>query len=111
LLWAEGYYRGYLQIDITKAAVEAKFWGSPSVSTRNAWEVSLANFTVLEGENRVARPLGSVANGAVGVVGEVSVSGEPGETMWTLDTGNGTWFEREWADKVEMFLWYDEDFE
>lgn len=78
--------------------------GSPSVATRNPYELPLANFTVRNGDNFLQRPFGDVVNGAV-------TGGFPTYDNTTLSTENGTWFEQEWADVVDMFLWYPEDFE
>jgi alkaline phosphatase D len=47
--------------------VEAQYYGLPTVVTRNPWEISLANFTVKSGENRLSRPVGGghVESGAL----------------------------------------------
>lgn len=58
LQWQDGYYRGYFLLSVTPDKLDARYYGSPSVASRNAWDLPLANFTVLAGENRLARPVG-----------------------------------------------------
>ncbi|KAL8890857.1 MAG: hypothetical protein Q9192_005815 [Flavoplaca navasiana] len=86
LQWQDGYYRGYFLLTVGKDRVESQFFGSPSVATRNAWDLPLANFTVLAGDNRLSRPVagGSVESGNLR-------GGEVEHTNLTLNTENGTW--------------------
>jgi alkaline phosphatase D len=69
LLWSEGFYRGYYELQITAEQVQAQFFGIPNIKQRAPLEISLANFTVLSGNNRMERNSndvvagGSVANG------------------------------------------------
>lgn len=86
LQWQEGYYRGYYELHIDASKVEARFYGSPSVASRNPYEIPLANFTVFAGANHLARPIagGTVASGAI-QEGEVQV------TNLTLNTETGEW--------------------
>jgi alkaline phosphatase D len=86
LQWQEGYYRGYYELQISPKQVDAQYFGLPSLRTRNGYEVSLANFTVGNGANKLQRPVagGIVANGAL-QTGEVRV------TSLTLDTNTGLW--------------------
>lgn len=86
LQWQEGYYRGYYELHIDAYKVEARYYGSPSVATRNPYEVPLANFTVLAGTNHLARPIagGRVASGAL-QEGQVDI------TNLTLNTETGQW--------------------
>ncbi|KAL2255878.1 hypothetical protein VTK26DRAFT_2549 [Humicola hyalothermophila] len=86
LQWQEGYYRGYFVLSIRHNEVTAQFFGSPSVATRNAWELPLANFTVLAGENHLLRP---VAGG--GVEAGFLRGGKTTGTNVTLDTSKGVW--------------------
>lgn len=60
--------------------------GSPSVATRNAWDLPLANFTVLAGANRLSRPVagGSVESGSLR-------GGAVKHTNVTLNTETGAW--------------------
>lgn len=55
LQWSELFYRGYFELHISRKSVEANFFGIPSLRTRNAEEISLANFTVLTGANALQR--------------------------------------------------------
>lgn len=64
LQWQEIYYRGYYELRISQAQVQAQYFGMPTIVTRNPNEISLANFTVLNGENRLHRFNGSVHSGA-----------------------------------------------
>jgi alkaline phosphatase D len=104
LQWTEGYYRGYYELYISPEELTARyygmlfflllgtFWkadlgvGSPSVATRNPFEVSLANFTVKAGANHLQRNVagGSVESGAL-------QRGNTVPTNLTLNTQTGTW--------------------
>lgn len=88
LQWQEGYYRGYYQLQISPQEVNAEYFGLPSLLMRNGYEVSLANFTVEKGANRLSRPVagGSVENGALQNDGNVLMSNV------THDTETGEWF-------------------
>ncbi|KAK4127309.1 alkaline phosphatase-like protein [Parathielavia appendiculata] len=57
LQWQEGYFRGYFLLAVGEKAVTAQYFGSPSVATRNSWDLPLANFTVSAGENHLSRPV------------------------------------------------------
>jgi alkaline phosphatase D len=65
LQWQEVYYRGYYELDIGYKAVNAKFFGIPTTTVRNGYEISLANFTVVAGENKLQRTKGATAGGVV----------------------------------------------
>ncbi|KAI0593895.1 PhoD-like phosphatase-domain-containing protein [Biscogniauxia sp. FL1348] len=86
LQWQEGYYRGYFLLAASRGHLEARFYGAPTVASRNPWDLPLANFTVRAGENRLARPVagGAVEAGALraGAVRPTNVS---------LDTATGRW--------------------
>ncbi|KAM7205154.1 alkaline phosphatase [Naviculisporaceae sp. PSN 640] len=86
VLWNEGYYRGYFILSVGQKAVKAEYFGSPSIATRNGYDIPLANFTVNAGENHVARPIGGgkVEAGALR-------DGKTVSTNVTLDTTNSTW--------------------
>ncbi len=60
LQWSELYYRGYYELHITQQQVQARYFGMPTLVNRNPGEISLANFTVLSGENRLHRFNGTV---------------------------------------------------
>lgn len=67
--------------------MNAHFFGLPSVQTRNGYEVSLANFTVENGANRLSRPV------AGGVVEDGALQrGETSMSKLTLDTNTGEYF-------------------
>jgi alkaline phosphatase D len=88
LQWQEGYYRGYTELHISPERVEAQYWGCPTVATRNAYEISLANFTVLAGANHLARPIGG------GVVEAGAIKEGQGEVRASNATKNletGEW--------------------
>ena len=92
LQWHEGWYRGYFELQITPQQVNAHFFGLPSVQTRNGYEVSLANFTVENGANRLSRPV------AGGVVEDGALQrGETSMSKLTLDTNTGEYFVHEFT--------------
>jgi alkaline phosphatase D len=105
LQWQEGYYRGYFVLSVKKEGVTAQYYGechprrldselwktnnclgSPSVASRNAWDLPLANFTVSAGENHLSRPVagGNVEAGFLR-------GGKTTGTNVTLDTTKGIW--------------------
>ncbi|KAH4002861.1 hypothetical protein HBI56_055290 [Parastagonospora nodorum] len=86
LQWTEGYYRGYYELHISPEELNARYYGSPSVATRNPFEVSLANFTVKAGANHLDRNVagGRVESGAL-------QRGETVPTNLTLNTATGEW--------------------
>lgn len=101
LHWQEGYYRGYLELHVGHDKIDARYFGSPTVRDRNSWDLPLANFTVLAGENRLARPIagGRVEAGAL-------AGGEVVHTNMSLNTNTGTW---ECVSFDEMYIPWDED--
>ncbi|KAI2638100.1 alkaline phosphatase-like protein [Xylaria nigripes] len=86
LQWQDGYYRGYIHLSVKSHNVEARFYGSPSVASRNPWDLPLANFTVFNGANKLARPIagGSVEAGALKI-------GKTRPTNVTLNTDTFKW--------------------
>lgn len=91
LQWQEGYYRGYFELQISTERAMASFFGTPSLETRNGYEVSLANFTVESGSNRLSRPIageGGVEGGAL------KGSRQPAVSNLTVDTNTGEYFVR-----------------
>lgn len=120
LQWAEGYFRasssscvdtrsltlysptgGYFQLHITPEELQARFFGVPTVAERHALELSMANFTVRAGENRLSRPLsgGKVEAGCLR-------GGEVEGTNLTVDTETGEWAVRGFE---RMFLEYEDE--
>ncbi|KAF2199570.1 hypothetical protein GQ43DRAFT_442361 [Delitschia confertaspora ATCC 74209] len=98
LQWSERYYRGYYELQISKDKIDASYFGSPTVATRNPLEIPLANFTVKAGDNHLTRP---VAGGAVqaGALQKGSLK----QTNLTLNTETGKWN----VTKIDgMFLSY-----
>lgn len=57
LQWQDLYYRGYFELHIGYDEVNASYFGMPTIVTRNPYEISLANFTVKSGANRLQRPV------------------------------------------------------
>ncbi|KAL2162128.1 hypothetical protein VTH06DRAFT_7913 [Thermothelomyces fergusii] len=84
--WQEGYYRGYFVLKIREEAVTAQYFGSPSVATRNAWDLPLANFTIASGQNHLTRPVAG-GNVEAGYVRGGTTTG----TNVTLNTQSGQW--------------------
>ncbi|KAK5662121.1 hypothetical protein OQA88_8026 [Cercophora sp. LCS_1] len=91
LQWQDLYYRGYFELSIGYDAVQAAYFGVPELRTRNGYEVSLANFTVKAGENRLHRygavttPSGKAESGSL-------QRGSVTPTNLTLDTQTGRYF-------------------
>ncbi|KAH9876567.1 hypothetical protein J1614_003698 [Plenodomus biglobosus] len=98
LQWTEGYYRGYYQLFVMPEELRAEFYGSPSVATRNPYEVSLANFTVKAGANHLERSVAGrkVESGAL-------QRGQTVPTNLTLNTETGVWDVRGFE---KMFIEY-----
>ncbi|KAL4894754.1 PhoD-like phosphatase-domain-containing protein [Aspergillus ambiguus] len=88
LQWNEAYYRGYFELYVRREEAEARYYGVPTVATRNAWELPLANFTVKHGDNHLTRP---VAGGVVEA--GVLANGEVKHTNVTVNTETGEWKE------------------
>ena len=84
LQWQEGYYRGYFELQISPEKIDASYFGCPSLETRNGYEISLGNFSIEAGANRLSRPVGGgvVENG-------VLQQGETVQTNLTYDTNTG----------------------
>ncbi len=87
LHWNDVYYRGYFELHFSYDAVEAKFFGLPTVITRNPYEISLANFTVKSGDNHLSRPIA----GGSAEVGSLK-GGSVMQTNVTNNTATGQYF-------------------
>lgn len=89
LQWSELYYRGYFELHISQGSVNASYFGLPTLINRNPNEISLANFTVLNGANALYRnPVpggGVVRNGAL-------KGGKTVQTNVTNSTATGLYF-------------------
>ncbi|KUJ18335.1 uncharacterized protein LY89DRAFT_781403 [Mollisia scopiformis] len=90
LQWQDLYYRGYYEISVSKEAVYASFFGMPTIATRNGYEISLANFTVLSGANKFMRSGNAVAGG-VTESGSLKYGITSGTNI-TNDTATGLYF-------------------
>lgn len=88
LLWSEGYYRGYFELQITPEQVQAHYFGIPNPKERAPFEVSLANFTVLSGNNHVERNSDNVVGGGVVENGYLKY-GKTKQTNMVYDTKTG----------------------
>ncbi|CAG9983238.1 unnamed protein product [Clonostachys byssicola] len=84
--WQDGYYRGYFILHLNHEKMTAQFFGSPSVATRNGWDLPLANLTMLPGVNHLERPVagGRVETGALR-------GGEVKHTNLTFNTETNEW--------------------
>jgi alkaline phosphatase D len=91
LQWSELYYRGYYELHVSKQKVEAKYFGLPTIVNRNPNEISIANFTVLNGGNRLERFNGSPAMGGVVENGALK-GGKVVQTNITNATDTGRYF-------------------
>ncbi|KAL9122439.1 MAG: hypothetical protein Q9187_001001 [Circinaria calcarea] len=89
LQYSELYYRGYFELHFSEESVVANYFGMPTLVSRNPNEISLANFTVLNGANALQRnPVpggGVVENGAL-------KGGQTVQTNATKDTATGRYF-------------------
>lgn len=87
LQWQDLFYRGYYSLSISPEKIDASFFGVPQLLTQNPFEISLANFTVYAGANKLARPIagGSVEFGAL-------QDGKTVQTNWTVNTETGKGF-------------------
>lgn len=87
LQWQDLYYRGYFELQIGYDEVNASYFGMPTIVNRNPYEISLANFTVKSGSNRLQRPVagGKVESGALKL-------GQVVSTNATNNTQSGLWF-------------------
>jgi alkaline phosphatase D len=82
--------------------VNAIFFGNPSLQTSNGCEVSLANFTVVNGGNRLSKPVagGSVEDGSLRD-GQITMS------KLTVDTNTGKYFTHNFT-RVTLKTSYDD---
>ncbi|KAK3059839.1 hypothetical protein LTS18_009942 [Coniosporium uncinatum] len=105
LQWNEGYYRGYFELQISYDSVQASYFGCPSVAYRNPLEISLANFTVQSGTNRLRRPV------AGGTVESGYLKGGEGfdQTNATFNTETGAWNVTSGGIFNQMFIAYPDD--
>ncbi|OHE94898.1 PhoD-like phosphatase [Colletotrichum orchidophilum] len=91
LQWQDLFYRGYFELSIDYDAVNASYFGIPTTRIKQGYEISLANFTVLAGENKLHRWNGSTVYGGVAESGSLK-NGRVVQTNLTHDTGSGAYF-------------------
>lgn len=89
LQWNELYYRGYFELQISQDSVNASYFGLPTVINRNPNEISIANFTVLNGGNALYR--NPVPGGGVVENGFLK-GGKTVQTNVTNSTSTGMYF-------------------
>jgi len=92
LHWNDLYYRGYFELQISYDEVNASYFGMPTIINRNPDEISLANFTVKSGENRLQRPIaGGVAeSGSLkgGVIKETNITNNTATGLYFISHAN-----------------------
>lgn len=93
-MWQEFYYRGYYELEIDYDAVTARYFGIPNIQAQHGVEISLANFTVKNGENKLDRSSGSLASGFV-ESGSMPLGKTIGTNM-SVDTKTGEWSVYHW---------------
>lgn len=91
LQWQDLYYRGYYELSIGYDSLNASYFGLPTFATRNGYEISLANFTVLAGENRLHRGSNGFPSETV-ESGSLKGAAAPAGKNLTHDTSNDQWF-------------------
>ncbi|KAJ8521657.1 hypothetical protein ONZ45_g1680 [Pleurotus djamor] len=71
LQWSEGSFRGFFTLTISPTSLNATYFGMRNISNPNLDGFEMAQFTVLNGENKLHRPVagGSVNAGALKVNG------------------------------------------
>ncbi|KAG9242313.1 PhoD-like phosphatase [Calycina marina] len=90
LQWQDLFYRGYYELSIDYGSVNASYFGIPTTRIKQGYEVSLANFTVFAGENKLHRSSGSAVSGIV-ESGSLK-NGNMQPTNLTHDTATGKYF-------------------
>ncbi|KAH0436334.1 alkaline phosphatase [Colletotrichum camelliae] len=88
LQWQDLFYRGYYELSIDYNAINASFFGIPTTRIKQGYEISLANFTVFAGENKLHRQNGTTAVGGVAESGSLK-NGRVVQTNITHDTASG----------------------
>ncbi|KAK4504625.1 hypothetical protein PRZ48_002586 [Zasmidium cellare] len=92
LHWNDLYYRGYFELQMGYDEVNASFFGLPTLLTRNPYEISLANFTVKSGENRLQRPIasGTAESGSLkgGRIQQTNATNNTQTGQWTVSHFN-----------------------
>ncbi|ODH35366.1 hypothetical protein ACO22_02939 [Paracoccidioides brasiliensis] len=91
LQWSELYYRGYFELNISHNRTNAKFFAIPDIKKRSPVEISLANFTVIAGENRLARTNGIPSTNGQGVHNGVLKNGKLEKQTIQYNTETREW--------------------
>lgn len=91
LQWSELYYRGYFELHVSSQKVDAYYFGMPTIITRNSGEISLANFTVMSGANKLQRSNGTTAVGGAVENGALK-GGRTLQTNITNSTDTGKYY-------------------
>ncbi|KAI1869532.1 hypothetical protein JX265_006622 [Neoarthrinium moseri] len=95
LQWQDLYYRGYYELTIGYDSLNASYFGIPTTRVKQGHEISLANFTVLAGENHLHRQSSSAA--ASNAESGSLKNGQVIQTNLTHDTESDTWFVYEYT--------------
>ncbi|KAI0512936.1 PhoD-like phosphatase [Xylaria bambusicola] len=90
LQWQDFYYRGYYELSISHERVDAAYFGVPTTKVQSGAEISLANFTVLAGANKLHRENGAAAAGGVVEAGSLK-GGKVVPKNVLLDTETDEW--------------------
>ncbi|KAH7350938.1 phosphodiesterase/alkaline phosphatase D precursor [Rhexocercosporidium sp. MPI-PUGE-AT-0058] len=90
LQWQDLSYRGYYELSFDKESANASCFGLPTIATRNGYEISLANFTVMSGANKLMRTNGVVGRG-VAESGSMKFGTITGTNI-TNNTATGSYF-------------------
>lgn len=90
LQWSELFYRGYIELKVRPDSVVTQYFGMPDLLTRNGLEISLANFTVEHGANRISRPIAGEA-----VQAGTAKGGELSDSRVAFDTEAGEYVDLE----------------
>jgi len=92
LHWNDLYYRGYFELQLSYDEVNASYFGLPTIITRNPLEISLANFTVKSGANRLSRPIagGIAESGSLkgGMITQTNVTNNTETGEYTISMAN-----------------------
>lgn len=79
------------ELSVGKDSVDAAYFGLPTIATRNGYEISLANFTVAYGANKLTRTTDGVVGGGVAESGSLRSGVVTGNNI-TNDTATGQYF-------------------
>lgn len=85
-------------MSVSYDAMNAYFFGLPQIGTRDGYEISLANFTVRSGENRLAR-----TNGVAAVGGAAESGSLKGGKILGKNAMNDTAMGRYFTSKLKLY--------